>query len=66
MPSQFEDWLAQDKFCKLGYIQLNDLVSEYVLCSVYIFGMIFLNVSGILVLKFALIVGVVTTQDIPS
>ena len=41
MPSQFEDWLAQDKFCKFGYIQLNDLVSEYVLCSVYIFGMIF-------------------------
>ena len=47
MPSQFEDWLAQDKFCKLGYIQVNDLVSEYVLWSVNIFGMIFLYVSGI-------------------
>ena len=54
MPSQFEDWLAQDKFCKFGYIQLNDLVSEYVLCSVIIFGMIFLYGSEILVLKFAL------------
>ena len=34
MPSQFGDWFAQDKFCKFGYIQLNDLVSECVLCSV--------------------------------
>ena len=31
MPLEFEDWLAQDKLFKFGYIQFYVLVSEYVL-----------------------------------
>ena len=43
MPLEFEDWLAQDKLFKFGYIQFYVLVSEYVLCSVIFFEWFFIR-----------------------